>query len=327
MTKPFVRPDVQAFLDMRKSMPKITFTADVIAQMRNMPVDPEMSMDLPVGDIAVDRTYSMPGPGGGDIALRLFDARADRRPGPVVIFYHGGGFCLGSIESHASLAAEIARQLDLPVVSVEYRLAPENPWPAGVDDGEAAARWIAEKDHSFDRAFTSLIPCGDSAGGTLAILTTLSLRDRPAAKPVLMQIPIYPITDGHGRLPSRAEFGDGYQLDTTEMAMFDKHLAADPNHWRGSPLIADHAGLPPTLIVTAALDPLRDDGRAYAAALAKAGVQVTYREVEATIHGFLTYRKHIPSARDDLARIMALARGMIAEFSPRVGHNGERRHD
>ena len=102
---------------------------------------------------------------------------------------------LGSVDSHAPLAAEIARGLDLPVVSVEYRLAPEHPWPAGVDDAEAAARWIAANGAAFGREFTGLVLCGDSAGGTFTIITALALRDKPAALPVLMQWAIYPRID------------------------------------------------------------------------------------------------------------------------------------
>ena len=117
-----------------------------IVMMRKIP--PEMmakmmsAVEVPVGALAVDRKLSMPGP-GGSMDLRLFDPRDTRGPGPVVVFYHGGGFIAGSIGTHAALAAEMARQLDLPVVSVEYRLAPEHKWPSAPDDAEAAARWIA----------------------------------------------------------------------------------------------------------------------------------------------------------------------------------------
>jgi acetyl esterase len=169
MTDIFIRPDVRAFLDMMAANPRPAFTADFIAQIRNMPIDMAAMMDLPVGDLGDVRDVTMPGP-GGDIALRLFDGRATRDPGPVVVFFHGGGFCLGSIDSHAGFCGEMARQLDLPVVSVDYRLAPEHPWPAGVDDGEAAARWIAENGAAFGRAFTGIVLCGDSAGGDLTLV-------------------------------------------------------------------------------------------------------------------------------------------------------------
>ena len=222
----------------------------------------------------------------------------------MVVFYHGGGFVLGSIATHAGLAAELSRALDLPVISVEYRLAPEHPWPAQLDDGEAAARWIAENGPAFARRFTGLVLCGDSAGGTVTVVTALALRDRPAALPLLAQLAIYPKVDFSRHYPSDALFAQGYGLDRSDMDYFTAAYRPDPQHRRGSPLLADQAGLPPTLVVTASLDPLRDNGRAYAAALAQAGVDVTYREFRGTIHGFCSFRAVIPSARDDPGRVL-----------------------
>jgi acetyl esterase len=314
MTEPYVRPDVRAFLDMMAANPRPAFTAEFIAQVRNMPIDMAAMMDLPVGDLGDVRDLAMPGP-GGEIALRLFDARATRDAGPVVIFFHGGGFCLGSIDSHAGFCGEMARQLDLPVVSVDYRLAPEHPWPAGVDDGEAAARWIAENGAAFGREFTGIILCGDSAGGDLTLVTAVALRDRPAALPLLMQFPIYPLADQSRSYPSRAQFADGYGLDSGDMALFDAHYACDKAHWRASPMLVDQAGMPPTVLVTASLDPLRDSGRAYGAKLIEAGVRTSFYEAAGMIHGFCSYRRAIPSAQGDVAVILTLAKAMLAEIT------------
>jgi acetyl esterase len=312
MSHVFVRPDVQAFLDMMAANPRPAFTAEFLAQIRQMPADAMAMLDLPVGELAEIRDVTMPGP-AGDIRLRLFDPRSERAPGPVVIFYHGGGFCVGSIDTHAALAAEMARQLDLPVISVEYRLAPEHRWPAAPDDAEAAARWIAGNGAAFSREFTGLVLSGDSAGGTLTLVTSLALRDRPAALPVVMQFPIYPLSDSSRELPSRRDFADGYGLNSVDLQLYDEHYGADPLHWRCSPLLADQSGMPPTLVVTASLDPLRDSGRAYAAKTIETGIATTYREVQGTIHGFATYRRVIPSAQADLTAILTLARAMIAE--------------
>jgi len=298
---------------MLKAQPRPVFDDAVMAQIRQMPSDALASLDRPVGEMAEIRDLSMPGP-DGEIALRLYDARAERTPGPVVVFFHGGGFVVGSIDSHAGLAAEIARQLDLPVVSVEYRLAPEHKWPAAPDDAEAAARWIADNAAAFGRAFTGLVLCGDSAGGTLTSVTALALRDRPAALPVLLQVPIYPKADSSRAYPSMAAFSDGYGLASVNMAYYDRVYGADGGNWRHSPALADQTGMPPTLVVTAALDPLRDEGRAYAAATIAAGVPTTYREFAGTIHGFCSYRKLIPSAQDDLTVVLDLARAMLSEF-------------
>jgi acetyl esterase len=316
MTEHYVRPDVQAHLDVMKANPRPRMSDEVIAMMRQIP--PEMAaemfalLELPVGELAEIRNFTMPGP-GGDIPLRLFDPRTSRAPGPVVVFYHGGGFVAGSVDTHASLAAEIARGLDLPVVSVEYRLAPENPWPAAPDDAEAAARWVAENGALLGREFTSLVLCGDSAGATLTIVTALALREKPAALPVLMQWPIYPKADSTRDYLSDELFSSGFGLDREDIAYFTKAYASDAQHWRGSPLLADQAGLPPTFVVSAGLDPLRDNGRVYAAKCIEAGVQTTYREIPGTIHGFACYRKAIPSAQRDLAELLAIAKAMIVE--------------
>src|SRR3546814_4522502 len=133
--------------------------------------------DLPVEELAVEQDLHCPGP-GGEIRLRLFDAREMRAPGPAVVFFHGGGFVLGDLDTHAHFCAEAARQLDLPVIAVDYRLAPENPWPAGPDDCEAAARWIAGSPEQLGRVVTGLALCGDSGGGKLSIVTAMALRGK-----------------------------------------------------------------------------------------------------------------------------------------------------
>ena len=315
-SKPSIRPDVEAFLKVFLARPRPPMSDEGVKQMRAIP--PEMmakmmqGIELPVGDLAVDRELTMPGP-GGTIDLRLFDPRAERAPGPVVVFYHGGGFVAGNIATHAPLAAEIARQLDLPVVSVEYRLAPEAKWPAAPDDAEAAARWVAANGAMLGRSATSLILTGDSAGGTLTLLTALALRNKPAAAPVALMIPLYPMADGSKSYPSSRQFADGYGLSSADSAYYDHAYAPDKSSPRHSALLADLAGLPPTVLVAAGLDPLRDGDRAFAGKLASAGVPVSYYEVPGMIHGFATYRRGIASAQGELEHIMGLARAMLAK--------------
>jgi acetyl esterase len=300
-----------------KTNPRPPMNDQTIAMMRQIAPDMIEQMlqmiELPLGELGEVRDVTMPGP-GGEIALRLFDPRpaGERGPGPVVVFYHGGGFVVGSVGTHAPLAAEIARGLDLPVVSVEYRLAPEHKWPAAPDDAEAAARWIAENGAAFGRAFTGLVICGDSAGGVLTLVTTLALRDAPAALPVLAQVPIYPVADRSRAYHSSSAFRDCYGLGGDDMDYYDAAYGSDKTNWRASPLLAELVGLPPTLLVTAEFDPLRDEGRAFAAKAILAGVDVTYREYRGTIHGCFTFRKALPSAQADLAEVLALARQMIA---------------
>lgn len=312
MTEPFVRPDVRAFLDALKANPRPKMNAENIAAMRPMAPAGMAMLEPPVGELALTRDATVPGP-GGEIPVRLFDARAEREPGPVVVFFHGGGFVIGNIDTHVSMCAEIARKLDLPVVSVDYRLAPEHRWPAAPDDAEAAARWVAENGEVFGRKFTSLVMCGDSAGANLTLVTGLALRDRPAAIPVVALLALYPATDLGGRYPSGEAFGDGYGLDSTDMDFYHEALKLDHGHWRSAPLVGDPTGMPATLVVTAGLDPLRDQGRAYAAKSIEAGVPITYREFPGTIHGFLGFRRVIPSAQGDFEVVLEIAKAMIGE--------------
>jgi acetyl esterase len=315
MPEPFVRPDVAQFLHYLASVPGPKMEEMSAVEAREVANAMRDVADLPTGPLAVLRDVSMPGP-AGDLALRLFDARDGRASGPVLVFFHGGGWTIGDLDLYQPVCAEIARVLDLPVVSVGYRLAPEHPFPAAPDDCEAAARWIASAPAALGLLPTSLVLAGDSAGGNLAIVTAMALRDRPAEVPVIAQWPLYPAADLATHYPSFAAFADGYFLTRAAMGWFAAHYAPDPADWRASPMAGDLAGLPPALVTTAGLDPIRDQGRAYAAALANAGVPVTFREASGTIHGFMTLRRAIPSAQTDLAGALAALAAIIAEYRP-----------
>jgi acetyl esterase len=312
MSEFHVRPDTRAFLDMLAANPRPALNDEMMATMRQLPADFLAALDLPPGELGEVRDVAMPGP-AGEIKLRLYDPRASRDPGPVVVFFHGGGFILGSIDTHAGLTAEMARRLDLPVVSVEYRLAPEHKWPAAPDDAEAAVRWIAQNGAAFGREFTHLVLSGDSAGGNLALVVANDLADCAAALPLLAQIAIYPRADGSRDYDSLTAFASGYGMEPENMAYFGQAYGALHDHVRYSPILADLSRLPSTMVVTAGLDPLRDEGRAYAAAAVAAGVPVIYREYKGMIHGFCSYRKMIPSAAKNAADFLDLAKAMIAE--------------
>ncbi|SNT60332.1 alpha/beta hydrolase [Actinacidiphila glaucinigra] len=260
--------------------------------------------DLPVGEIAVQQPLTIP-TRSGEIAGLLLDPRAGREPGPVVVWYHGGGFVTGDLETHRGPAADIARQLDLPVVLVDYRLAPESPFPAAVEDAEDAARWVASRPDALGRQADALVLGGDSAGGTLAIVTAMALRDEAAAVAVRAQIVIYPGTDLSRPYPSQQEFADGRLLTEAGLRWYYAHYRADAHDWRGSPMVGDFMGLPPAVVLTAGEDPVRDEGRAYAAALVRAGVQTTFLEAAGNIHAFVLMRGILPSSRHDLARAFA----------------------
>ncbi|WEK43927.1 MAG: alpha/beta hydrolase [Candidatus Sphingomonas colombiensis] len=309
---PYVRPDVRAFLDFLNNVPGPKMHEQQPAEARAVYLAMKDVADPPVGELAVIKDLAIPGP-AGTIPARLFDARATRAPGPVVVFYHGGGFVIGDIDTHASFTAEMARQLDLPVVSIDYRLAPEAPWPAAPDDCEAAARWIAGNPAELGRVATSLVLSGDSAGGNLTIVVAMLLRDDPAAVPVIAQGPIYPAADMTKEYPSFNQFAEGFLLTRDGMIWFSDHYGAEPTHVKGSPMVGDLAGLPPAVIITASLDPIRDQGRAYAAALAQAGVQVSFREAKGNIHGFVNLRQAVPSSAGDVAGYLAALKDVIVE--------------
>ena len=310
--EPYVRPDVAGFLAYLNGVPGPKMHEMAAPAARQVYLAMKDVADLPIGDLATIKDLAIPGP-AGTIKARLFDALATREPGPAMVFYHGGGFVIGDIDTHASICAELARGLNIPVISVDYRLAPEHKWPAAPDDSEAAARWIAESPAELGRRVTSLVLCGDSAGGNLAIVTALDLRNAPAAVPVIVQAPFYPAADMGVGYPSFEQFADGHLLTRDGMIWFDEAYGADHAHPRTSPMRAPLAGMPPAVIVTASLDPIRDQGRAYASALIQAGVAVTFREAAGNVHGFINLRQAVPSSQGDVAGFLAALKGAIAE--------------
>lgn len=314
MTEPFTRPDVAQLLAMLNVLPGPKMHELPPEGARALYVASKDMVDLPIGELAVVRDLEAPGP-AGPVPLRLFDARADRASGPAVVFFHGGGFVIGDLDTHASFCAEMSRQLDLPVIAVHYRLAPEHPFPAAPEDCEAAARWVATSPASLGFKVDGLVLAGDSAGGNLTVVTAMALRDAPAAVPVVAQFPIYPTVDRAESYPSYGLFNQGRVLTKEAMDWFDAAYAITPGDWRGAPLHGSHRDMPPTVVVTAGLDPLRDQGRAYAAALIAAGVPTVYREAAGNIHGFITMRKAIPSAQADVSGALSALKAAIGEAS------------
>ena len=311
MTEPFIRPDVKSLLAMLAASGQPPYHELTPAEARAMRKASKIETEPPVGELGMVRDLSCPGPAGA-IPLRLFDVRAERRPGDVIMFTHGGGFVFGDLDTHAALCAEVSRQMDLPVIAVDYRLAPEAPFPAAPDDAIAAARWIAANGAMTGREAKRLIVMGDSAGANLAIVVAVALRDQPAAVPVAAQCLIYPVTDTCKKEGSGLEFGDGYFLTQDAMEWFDSHYRPVSEDWRRNPFVAGLAGLPPAVIMTASLDPLRDQGRALAGGLAAVGGEVVYLEARGTIHAFWTLRALLPSSAADVARCLAHLELMVA---------------
>lgn len=307
-----VREDVQPFLDFLASAGGPQLYELALTEARAVPGTIGPLVDLPARELAVIRDLVCPGP-AGDIPLRLFDAQAKRGPGPVILYFHGGGFVVGDIDCYHSFCSEIAAETGLPVVSVDYRLAPENPFPAAPDDCEAVARWAADSPAALGLEVTGLVPMGDSAGGNLAIVVTAALTEKPAGVPVVAQVPIYPIAGLISHHQSFIEFGKDLFLTSELMGWFTRSYGADETSPRAYPLVEeDHSRTPPTVVLTAGLDPLRDSGREYAAHLASQGVDVTLIEAKGVIHGFVTMRKAITSTAADLQRLYGVLKVILA---------------
>lgn len=293
MTTDFIRPDVRQFIDYIEGLNRPKGHEVGPEAARKMLIASRHAFEPEAREIAVKRDIA------GPVPLRLYDAWAERGPGPLLVFFHGGGWVLGDLESHEPFCIDVAIELDLPVVAVDYRLAPEFPFPAAFEDSLAAVRWIASTPKEFGRQPTCLFLAGDSAGGNLAAAVTAALRDEPAAVPVAGQWLIYPAADPGTHYPSYDQFSQGHLLTKESMDWFEDSYAGPKGDWRYSPLLKGAAGLPPTLVVTAGLDPIRDQGRAYAARCAEAGVETVFWEAAGTIHGFFNLRKGIPSGQQD----------------------------
>lgn len=307
---PFIRPDMKAFLDALAAMdgPKI---ADMtLEEARGSYVALHGMADRPARELAVIKDLTCPGP-AGDIPLRLYDARETREAGPVITFYHGGGFVIGDLETHHNLCTEIAALMDLPLVAVDYRRAPEHPFPAAIEDCEAATRWLASSPAELGREASGIITIGDSAGGTATIAVGQLLSAKPADAPVVLQVPVFPLASDAMGSDSLEEFADGFVLTKGAIEFFDAAYQADRSDPRGFPILGDHSAAPPTVLVTASLDPIRDSGRDYGKALIAAGRDVTFLEMQGVTHSFTNLREAVPSAQGDLERMIAAMKLML----------------
>lgn len=251
---------------------------------------------------------------GGVVRARVYRDETASGPLPVIVFYHGGGFALGSLRSHDGECRTMALRTGAVVISVDYRLAPEHPFPAAVDDGTAAYLWAVENAASLGGDPARMAVVGDSAGGNVAAVVARDLRDHPR-RPVF-QCLIYPATDFTRSMPSHDHFREGFFLTKKSIDWFlDNYVpsGADLRHPRMSPLFGDsHADLPPALVVTAGFDPLRDEGRAYAEALQAAGVQTEYRCCEGLVHGFFSMSEGPRAIRVAFDEILASLRAALS---------------
>jgi acetyl esterase len=261
------------------------FDRDNLPQVRQM-----MSKVRPRIPVAGVINQSIDSP-GGSLRIRVYIPDG-KGPFPVIVFFHGGGFSIGSIESHENVSRSIAKEAASLVFSVDYRLAPENPFPAAFDDAYAAVQWVQANAAEFNGDPARLGVAGDSAGGNLAAAVSLKARDEEGPS-IGLQILLYPttvLTDMD--FPSRRNFSGYVLTEESGKNVLDHYLPdiSDRSNPYASPLLADdHSRLPPAYVMTAAFDPLLDEGLLYAERLREAGVPVTYRNYEGMLHGFLSF--------------------------------------
>ena len=221
------------------------------------------------------------------IAVRVYRPSSDVLP--ALVYFHGGGWTIGDLDTHDVLCRQLAAGARCAVFSVDYRLAPENPFPAAVEDAVAATRYILSNPGPLKVDASRIAVGGDSAGGNLAAVAALELRKHDLA----CQLLIYPATDQRCEFDSHSRNGEGYLLTKQGIEFFRAGYLPkrkDWTDWRASPLLAaDHRGVAPAYVLTAGFDPLLDEGRAYADKLSSAGVEVEYREYADMIHGFILF--------------------------------------
>jgi acetyl esterase len=269
------------------------------------------AMDEPP-EVASVEDRMVPGP-AGDIRVRIYTPDAPA-PRPVIAFFHGGGFVICSVETHDGLARRLANVTGAVVVSVEYRLAPEARCPAAAEDAYAATMWTHEHAAELGGDPARLTVAGDSAGGNLAAVVAQMARDRGGPL-IACQVLIYPVIDAACDTPSYTENAEGYFLEASGMRWFWEHYlgpdgdGADP---LASPIRArDLSALPPTVVITAEYDPLRDEGEAYADALRAAGVPVTMRRYDGMIHGFVSMPMMFPEADEAIEVVREALQGAV----------------
>jgi len=298
-------PTVRKLLDMAAASGRPAINSLPPHEARQMMRDTRAPVQGPVLDSVASEDRRIPGP-AGEISVRIYRPRSAAAGAklPLLVYYHGGGWVIGDIETHHTMCQRLSESGELVVVSVDYRLAPEHRFPACVDDCWAATVWSAANAASIGAEGSKVAVGGDSAGGNLAAVMALMARDRGGVD-VGFQLLLYPAVDVLANTGSLARNADGYLLTREAMGWFYDHYipnAADRSDWRASPLRARTlASLPPAMIIAAGFDPLLDEARAYADRLAHDGVTVEYVEYGSMIHGFLGMPGVLPQARRGLA--------------------------
>ena len=305
-------PEIRALLDRQAASGRPPQERQSVTDARAFHVRDAAALNgEPVAVAAVaDRT--IPGP-GGELPVRVYTPEGEA-PFPIVVFFHGGGWVVGTLDTYDPLCRALAAATPAVVVSVDYRLAPEHRWPAAVEDAYAATEWASRNAAGLGGAQHRLAVAGDSAGGNLAAVVALGARDR-GGPAIAFQLLVYPVLDAAGGTASWREYADGYHLTADGMRWYWDHYlgGADGAAPDASPLRAAFVGgLPPALVIGAEYDILRDEGEAYAARLAEAGVDATASRHAGVVHGFVRWRAVTGAAEDALQEAAAALRSALA---------------
>ncbi|WP_174188498.1 alpha/beta hydrolase [Nocardia barduliensis] len=273
-----------------------------------------------VEPIPVARVWErrIPGPPGApEVRIRIYRPDSALRPAPVVVFCHGGGFVICSLDSHDQFCRAVAAGADAIVVSVDYRQAPEHRFPAAAEDAYAALCWVADHAEALGGDPARLVVAGDSAGGNLAAVTALMARDR-GGPGIARQLLLYPMLDPACATESYRANADGYFTTAAHLRWYwSQYLGAhDGAHPYANPLDADLSGLPQAFVVTAEFDPLRDEGESYGQRLRRAGVAAEIHRYDGMFHGFMSMAGHLPEAIRATAATCSAIRAAYARNDP-----------
>jgi acetyl esterase len=305
-----VDPQIQMLLDLRAKLPPLhSLSVQEARAQFAARAFPGLRSDA----VARVENRDMQGP-GGSLGLRIYTPFG-QGPFPLMLFFHGSGFVVCSLDTHDGLCRNLCAGSGCVVVSVDYRLAPEHKFPAATEDCLAATRWAAANASALGGDAGRILVAGDSAGGNLAAVTALRIRDEGGPQ-LRGQLLIYPVTDYYdSNMPSMTENAEGYGLTRPGMIWFWTHYLPDPSHGSdpyASPLRArDLRGLPPALVVTAEYDPLRDEGELYAKRLQEAGVPTTIKRWDGMNHGFFIWPGVVAKADAALDEACAWASGIV----------------
>jgi len=307
---PQLDPQARTLLEAMPPLPE--FKTANLAELREAMAVPPLAGEPEAVERIEER--SVPGP-AGEIPVRLYWP-GGAGPFPVLVFFHGGGFVVCNLDSHDGVCRSLANGAGCVVVSVDYRLAPEHPYPAAPEDCYAATEWVAAHADELDIDPARMAVGGDSAGGNLATVVALMARDK-GGPTLRFQLLVYPVTNRNFKTGSYKENADGYFLTREMMQWFwqqytpSEERAAEPY---ASPMRAkDVSGLPPGLCITAGFDPLRDEGEAYAAKLRAAGVELQSQRYDGMFHGFFSMTTLLDVAREAMSdACTALRRGLEA---------------